>query len=171
MRILHVVGRQNNGKTTLVCDLVAELSARGFRVGTIKHSTHDHELDREGKDSHRHRIAGARPAAVITAGQLAVYLPRRAEEDPIAALAPLFEACDLVLVEGFIEREGPKIEVWRREIGKPLLARERPGIVAVVSDDAPEAPVPVWPRSDVAGLASRVIATLGLTPCSGDRRR
>ncbi len=171
MRVLHVVGRQNNGKTTLVCELIAELSARGFRVGTIKHSAHDHEFDRPGKDSHRHRLAGARPAGVISAGQLAVFLPRLSEEDPIRSLEPIFETCDLVLVEGFIEREGPKIEVWRREIGKPLLANERPGIVAVVSDDAPNAPVPVWPRSDVPGVASRVLATVGLTPCSGDRRR
>lgn len=162
MKILHVVGRQNNGKTTLICELVAEFARRGYRVGTIKHSAHDHEFDRPGKDSYRHRQAGARPAGVISAGQLAVYLPRLPEEDPIASLAPIFAACDLVLVEGFIDRAGPKIEVWRREIGKPLLADERPGIVAVVSDDAPETAVPVWPRADVGALASRVLATLGL---------
>lgn len=162
MRILHVVGRQNNGKTTLVCDLIAELSARGFCVGTIKHSAHDHEFDRPGKDSYRHRLAGARPAGVVSAGQLAVYLPRLPEEDPIRSLEPIFASCDLVLVEGFIERGGPKIEVWRREIGKPLLANERPGIVAVVSDDAPEVRVPVWPRADIGALASHVLATLGL---------
>jgi len=162
MRILHVVGRQNNGKTTLICELVGELASRGYRVGTIKHSTHDHEFDRPGKDSYRHRQAGALPAGVISAGQLAVYLPRSPEQDPIISLAPIFEACDLVLVEGFIERGGPKIEVWRQEIGKSLLANEHPEIIAVVSDDAPAVRVPVWPRSDLVGLASRILATLGL---------
>lgn len=164
MKILHVVGRQDNGKTTLICELVTELSRRGYRVGTIKHSAHEHEFDRPGKDSYRHRQAGAVPAGVVAANQLAVYLPRAPEEDPVVSLAPIFARCDLVLVEGFVERDGPKIEVWRREIGKPLLAGERSGIVAVVSDDLPEAPVPVWPRSDVPGLATRVLGVVGLAP-------
>lgn len=162
MRLVHIVGRQNNGKTTLICELVEELVRRGFRVGTIKHSSHDHELDHPGKDSFRHRHAGARPASVVSAHQLAIYLPRAADEDPLELLEPAFGACDLVLVEGFIERDGTKIEVWRREIGKPLLAGERPGIVAVVSDDNPVVRQPVWPRSDVPHLADEVLRLAGL---------
>ncbi len=162
MRVLHVVGRQHNGKTTLICDLVRELQRRGLRVGTIKHSSHDHELDREGKDTYRHRLAGASPVAVVAARQIAVYVPRAEDEDPIQRLEPLFAACDLVLVEGFVEREGRKVEVWRREIGKPLLAAERADIVAVVSDDAPEITRPVWPRSDVSRLASEILRLVGL---------
>jgi molybdopterin-guanine dinucleotide biosynthesis protein B len=162
MRVVHVVGRQNNGKTTLICELVEELTRRGLKVGTVKHSSHDHELDRPGKDSFRHRLAGARPAAVVAARQLAVYLPRPEGEDPLATLEPLLAGCDLVLIEGFIEHEGTKIEVWRREIGKPLLARERPSIIAVVSDDAPEVRQPVWPRSDLPRLADEVMRLVGL---------
>jgi len=162
VRVLHVVGRQGNGKTALICDLVGELERRGLRVGTIKHSTHDHELDREGKDSYRHRVAGASPVAVVAARQIAAYIPRVQSEDPLARLEPLFADCDLVLVEGFIEREGRKIEVWRREIGKPLLANERSDILAVVSDGGPEVAQPVWPRSDVTRLASEVLRLVGL---------
>jgi molybdopterin-guanine dinucleotide biosynthesis adapter protein len=162
MRIVHIVGRQNNGKTTLICELLEELTRRGLKVGTVKHSSHDHELDRPGKDSYLHRQAGARPAAVVAAHQLALYLPRTEEDDPLTVLEPMFATCDLVLVEGFIEHEGLKLEVWRREIGKPLLARERRGIVAVVSDDAPEVSQPVWPRSDLPRLADEILKLVGL---------
>ncbi len=162
MRVVHIVGRQNNGKTRLVCELVEELTRRGLSVGTIKHSSHDHELDRPGKDSYLHRRAGASPAAVVAANELAIYLSTGADDDPIARLEPMFAACDLVLVEGFIDREGVKVEVWRREIGKPLLADRREGIVAVVSDDAPQVAQPVWPRSDVPRVADEILKLAGV---------
>ncbi len=88
MRLIHIVGRRNHGKTTLIVDLVEEYARRGIAVGTIKHSSHAHELDTPGKDSYRHRQAGAAAAAVITAELLGVWLPRRAGADPYAAVAP-----------------------------------------------------------------------------------
>ncbi len=155
---VHIVGRKNHGKTTLVVDLVAEFCRRDVRVGTIKHSHHQHDLDTPGKDSYLHRHAGANPAAIVTADTLGVFLRREPRADFYAPLAPWFADCDLVLVEGDIEASGLKIEVWRAAAGAPCLASERPDIAAVVSDDALAVAVPVWPRSDVAGLADRILA-------------
>ncbi len=154
---VHVVGRKNHGKTTLIVDLIAEFCRRGLRVGTIKHSRHQHVLDAPGKDSYRHRLSGANPAAIITADAMGVFLRRDAARDPYAQLAPWFADCDLVLVEGHIEAPGPKVEVWRAGMGAPCLAPEFPQIVAVVSDDAPPVAVPLWKRGDVPTLANRVL--------------
>ncbi len=162
MRVLHVVGRQGSGKTTLLCELLEELTRRGLHVGTVKHTSHDQELDRPGKDSHRHRLAGASPAAVVSAHQIAAFIDFGEGDDPLARLAPLFAGCDLVLLEGFASREGVKLEVWRESVGKAPLANERSGIVAVVSDDAPAVTQPVWPRSDARRLADEVLRLVGL---------
>lgn len=159
MKRLHVVGRKNHGKTTLIVELVEELCRRGLSVGTIKHTSHAHELDVPGKDSHRHRTAGADPAAVVTPGLIGLYVSRPADDgDPYDRLAPLFADCDLVLVEGHLEADAPKIEVWREELGGPCLACAGHGVVAVISDDQPAVSVPLWPRSDIPRLADNLMA-------------
>ena len=157
---LRIVGRKNHGKTTLVVDLVRELGGRGLKVGTIKHSLNEYELDVPGKDSHRHRQAGSRVSAIITASLTAAYIPKAGGRDPYLELAPLYSGCDLVLVEGGIEMPGKKIEVWRAGVGTDPLALKRDDIIAVVSDDDVDVPVPIWPRNDVAGLAERVLQAL-----------
>jgi molybdopterin-guanine dinucleotide biosynthesis protein B len=155
-RWIHIVGRKNHGKTTLVVELVREFRRRGMRVGTIKHSRHAHELDTPGKDSHRHRGAGADPAAILTHDSIGVFLHRRAGDDCYQRLAPLFADCELVLVEGDIEAGGVNVEVWRQAMGTPCLAAERGDIAAIVSDDQPPVAVPVWPRTDVTRLAEQI---------------
>jgi len=160
MKCIHIVGRQNHGKTTLIVELVEELSRRGIAVGTIKHSGHAHELDTPGKDSYRHRQAGARPAAVIAEQLIGLWLPRDAAADPYATLAPMFAGCQLVLVEGDLDRAGIKVEVWRQAAGGTCLAATRPGIRAVVSDDPLDVGIPLWPRRDVAALAMRLLDLL-----------
>ena len=157
-RRVHVVGRQGHGKTTSIEALVAELRRRGLVVGTVKHSSHRHELDNPGKDSHRHRLAGAAPAAIVTPELVAVYAPRGAA-DPYAQLEPLFRACDLVLVEGHLDRaDAPQIEVWRAALGEPPLACEHSSIGAVVSAD----PLPrgvtaeLW-RPPLSACAARLL--------------
>jgi molybdopterin-guanine dinucleotide biosynthesis protein B len=163
MRTLHIVGRKNHGKTTLVLDLIRELTGRGLRVGSIKHTSHLHDLDTPGSDSYRHRRAGAAPAAIVTGDTIGVFFPRGATGGFYDALAPLYAGCDLVLVEGDLERPAPKIEVYRAELGTPCLAADRPDILAVVTDDPVDLPVAVWPRSGLAALADRVLAMA----CSG----
>ncbi len=160
MRIIHIVGKKSQGKTTLVVELVEELSRRGLKVGTIKHSGHDHELDTPGKDSHRHRQAGAAPSAVVTPGLIALYVPRQDYQDPYSLLRPQFMGCDLVLVEGHAEGPGPKVEVWRKETGKALLAEEREDIIAVITDDPVDTALPVWPRKEIATVADRIVELL-----------
>ena len=156
--LVHVVGRRNHGKTTLVAAVVSELRCRGLVVGTIKHSGHAHELDRAGKDTFVHREAGAAPAAIVTPEQVALFAPRPAGEAGFyARLAPLYRDCALVLVEGHIDGPGPHVEVFRAAVGTEPLARTRLEIVAVVSDDAPPVDRPVWPRSDVPRIADELL--------------
>ncbi len=154
---MHIVGRQDHGKTTLILALIETLSARGLHVGTVKHTSHVHELDTAGKDSHRHRLAGSAPAAVVSRDVTAVFLPDVDPQQPYERLAPLFTECDLVLVEGHVEGPGPFVEVWRSAVGTPPIAMERGSILAVISDDAPEVPVPVWPRRDLAQLVQYLV--------------
>ncbi|MBI4863926.1 MAG: molybdopterin-guanine dinucleotide biosynthesis protein B [Candidatus Riflebacteria bacterium] len=157
-KLLHLVGRKNHGKTTLLVELVRELRGRGLRIGTIKHSSHSHELDAPGKDSSRHRQAGAAPAAIVTADQVMVFLPRAPGSTFYASLEPTFAGCDLVLVEGDIGGPGVKVEVWRAEVGGEPLAAGRRDITAVVSDDPIATTVPRWPRGDVRRLGDLVLA-------------
>ncbi len=157
MKVIQIVGKKGHGKTTLLTELLRELTGRGLRVGTVKHSGHDHPLDRPGSDSDRHRAAGGRPAAFVTTTGLAVFLPREPERDPLEALAPLFRGTDLVLVEGWAERPGPKVEVWRRELGTRPLAPDLEEVIAVVTDDAPPPGVTAWPRRNVPLLADRLL--------------
>ena len=131
MKRVHIIGRKNSGKTTLIVELTEELTRRGLRVGTIKHTPHDHELDTPGKDSHRLREAGGDPSAIVSGNLVAAYMRREsATATPYERLAPLFAECDLVLVEGNQDASAPKVEVWRRDNGKPPIAGERDDIAA-----------------------------------------
>lgn len=155
---VHLVGRQDQGKTTLLIELVQRLTEGGLRVGTIKHSGHDHPVDVPGKDSFRHRAAGGTPAALVTHDGIGVFLPRG--EAPYLDLAPLYRRCDLLLVEGDLQAEGAlKVEVFRAGQGhaEPL-ASERSDIAAVISDDPVPAGITRWPREDLESLSRALLA-------------
>jgi len=169
MNRVHLIGRKNHGKTTLVTELVAEFRRRGLRVGTIKHTHHRHELDTPGKDSHRHRESGAAVVGVLTHSMSAVYRPfseecaatgRLDNEPRYAAMAPAFADCDLVLVEGDTHAAALKLEVWRAALDTEPLARQIPGIAAVATDDPLEDPVSVLPRANVAAVADFILEAL-----------
>lgn len=149
-----IVGASGSGKTTLIEALIPRLIARGLTVATVKLTHHDLDLDHKGKDSRRHREAGA--------GQVALIGPRRAQvffERPMTlddALARL-EPCDLVLVEGFIDAAIPKIEVHRPALGKAPRALGKPGLVAVASDAGLGGlNVPVLALSDPDAIAALI---------------
>ncbi len=159
---LHIVGKSDHGKTTLVVELVWALTRLGYKVGTIKHSSHLHELDVPGKDSFRHRVAGATPAAIITPDLIGMFEKTTPEQDPYDRLAPLFEDCDLILVEGHADMEGLKVEVWREGRETPPLATTRNDIHAVITDDSPNCNCPIWTRSDLETLTQNVIDLMQL---------
>jgi molybdopterin-guanine dinucleotide biosynthesis adapter protein len=163
MKVVHVVGRKNHGKTTLVAELVACLSQRGMRVGTIKNCHRDHELDTPGKDSQLHRKAGAHTVAAVTPSLIALFQRRDETADHYLRLAPEFAACDLVVIEGDVHGPGPKIEVWRAFLDTPPLAQERSDISAVVTNEEAQLPslhheTPVLQRDTIDAVADLVIA-------------
>jgi molybdopterin-guanine dinucleotide biosynthesis adapter protein len=157
---VQIVGRKDHGKTTLAVDLIAELTRRGLRVGSIKHSGHPHEPDVPESDSWRHRRAGASPAAFVTDAWAAVFLPHADGWTVAATIDRLYGACDIVIIEGFLDGPYPKIEVWRKERGTVPLALDGSDILAVVTDDPVEVPVPCWPRKDVRMIADRLLALI-----------
>jgi molybdopterin-guanine dinucleotide biosynthesis protein MobB len=164
MKRLHIVGRKNSGKTTLVVDLVQEFARRGVIVGTIKHTHHRHELDVPGKDSYQHRTAGAAVVGILSPAMNAIFIPtsevRPAERDRYEMFAPMFAECQLVLVEGDSQTPAPKIEVWRNNSGAPPMAASDPLIAAIVTDDQVPFAYQVLSRSDVANLADWIISKL-----------
>lgn len=164
MKRIHIIGRKNHGKTTLVVELVEQLTAMGLRVGTIKHTHHEHELDTPGKDSHRHRQAGAATTAILSPGMNAVFWtpPPRGRGEPAAyeEFAPHFASCELVVVEGDTLATSPKVEVWRAAAGSRPMAEEDETVAAVISDDPVAASAPVWRRSDVRAIAGNVLRIL-----------
>src|SRR3712207_356132 len=137
MRVIGVVGGKNSGKTTLVVRLVEPLTAAGYRVSTVKHAHHEVDLDQPGKDTWRHREAGASEVVLATARRWAIVHELRGgeAEPPLDELLARMSPADLVVVEGFKRFPHPKVEVHRRERGTPLLARDDPTIVAVATDE------------------------------------
>ena len=158
---IHIVGRKNHGKTTLVAELIREFTSRGLSVGTIKHTHHHHELDTPGKDSHVHREAGATAVGILSPLMSAVFLPHDADgiakENRYALLLPVLTACDLIIVEGDSQTTAPKVEVWRAACQTPPLAKEDDSILAVVTDDDVQIQAPKLSRRDVAALASWIV--------------
>lgn len=158
-RVFGVVGWSGSGKTTLVTSLVPELVGRGLRVSTVKHTHHDIEIDKPGKDSYRHREAGATEVLVTSPKRWALVHELRSDPEPdMEDLIARMEAVDLILIEGFKSHRFAKLEVYRPATGKPLLAADDPSIVAVASDvRLPEVAVPVLPLDDVPAIARFIV--------------
>jgi molybdopterin-guanine dinucleotide biosynthesis protein B len=147
---IHIAGHAGCGKTTLIVDLVKALIKKNMSVGTMKHSAHNHELDKPGKDSFLHRKAGAVPVTMITEQMSAIYLPRSEDTSPEKLLKTYYSNVDIVLIEGWISGPYQKIEVWRESIGRPPLFRSINNVKAIVSDDSiKDNDLPVIPRSKI----------------------
>ena len=168
MKVFGIAGYSGSGKTTLLEKLIPQFTARGLKVSVIKHAHHGFDIDRPGKDSYRHREAGASEVLLSCNDRWALMHERRDGSDVtldelLARLAP----CDLVLVEGFKQEPIPKLEVYRPEYGKPPLFPERSDIVAVASNVALAVSLPRLALDDVAAIADFVMNTLQLQkrPC------
>jgi molybdopterin-guanine dinucleotide biosynthesis protein MobB len=163
MRIFGLAGWSGSGKTTLLAALIPELVRRGVKVSTIKHAHHEFDIDQPGKDSWRHRQAGAREVMVASSRRFALmHELREAPEPTLDALVARMAPVDLLLVEGFKRDPHPKLEVHRPSIGKPFLYPDDPHIVAIASDEALSVPLPVLPLADAAAIADFIIGENGL---------
>ena len=151
--VIGVTGWKNAGKTTLVEKLVAELVRRGLKVNTIKHGHHDLDVDQPGRDSWRHRAAGATEVAVVGGRRYAIM--REQEEAGLAEVLARLAPADIVLIEGFKREPHRKIEV--RAGGAPMAPRD-PYIVAGAADERPADNLPWFRRDDIVGLADFIVA-------------
>lgn len=163
MKVLGLAGWSGSGKTTLLVALLPLFRARGVTVSTIKHAHHGFDLDRPGKDSFRHRAAGAREVLVASEARWALLHENAGEAMDFAGLFARLSPVDLVLVEGFKRAPYPKIEVFRPALGKPPLWPEEPDIVAVASDTAlPGCDRPLLPLDAPEAIAHWALHHLGL---------
>jgi molybdopterin-guanine dinucleotide biosynthesis adapter protein len=163
MKKFGITGWKNAGKTSLIERLVAEFVARGLRVSTLKHAHHTFEIDHEGRDTFRHRSAGAAEVLVSSGTRWALMSELRGDPEPaldelIAKMTPV----DLVLIEGWKASPHPKLEVWRAETGHPLIAPGDKTIRAVASDASLDLKIPVLDLNNTMALADFVQSEAGI---------
>ena len=164
MRVFGLAAWSGSGKTTLLAALIPKLVARGLKVSTIKRAHHEFDLDQPGKDSWRHREAGATEVMVASGRRWALQHELRAEAEPdLGELLAHMTPVDLLLVEGFKRYPHPKLEVVRSSLGKPLIHPEDPWVRAIaVVEPLPAtvtvpAGLPIYDANDIAGIADFVI--------------
>jgi len=157
--ILSIVGRSNSGKTTLLEKLIRELTGRGRWIGTIKHHFHGPvAVDVPGKDSWKHREAGAAEVLVSSSQRWALMRELRGAAEPrLPELLAKMSRVDLVVVEGFKREPHRKIEVYRAANGKPLLFPDDPGIVGIATDTAVETTLPTAHLDDIEAVAAMML--------------
>ena len=163
MKTFGFAGWSGSGKTTLIEKLIPRFVKRGLRVSLIKHAHHTFDVDQPGKDSYRHRHAGAGEVLVTSSRRWVLIHELRGEHEPpfeeqLKHLAP----CDLLIVEGFKYAAIPKIEVWRAQTGEPLLHPNDPHIVAIATDAKIETGITVLDLNDADAVAAFVAGHLQL---------
>lgn len=164
-RIYGVVGWKNAGKTGLMERLVSEITGRGFSVSTVKHAHHSFDVDQPGKDSHRHRTAGAREVLLASGARWALMHELAQEaEPPLELLLSKLAPVDLVLVEGYKRDAHPKVEAFRQATGNPLIAPEDATIKAIAADVALDSDRVVFDLDDTGSIADFVLSEVGLMP-------
>ena len=164
MNVFGITGWKNAGKTGLMERLVAEITSRGYTVSTLKHAHHTFDVDHLGKDSHRHRIAGASQVLLASTERWALMNEHRGIQEPsLSELLAKLDPVNLVLIEGWKRDSHPKIEAWRSETGNPLIAPSDPTILAVASDIGVEIDRPVFDLDDTVIVADFILDHLDLT--------
>ena len=163
MKTFGFAGWSGSGKTTLIEQLIPRFVQHGLRVSLIKHAHHTFDVDHPGKDSYRHRQAGASEILVTSSRRWVLMHELSGTQEPsfeeqVKRISP----CDLLLVEGFKHAPIPKLEVWRRETGEPLLHPSDSHIVAVASDAKIQTRLPLLDLNDVQGIAAFILKKLEL---------
>lgn len=163
MKVYGVTGWKNAGKTGLMERLVSEITGRGLTVSTIKHAHHDTDVDQPGRDSHRHRSAGAQEVMLASPRRWALmHELRDAPEPPLAELLARLSPVDLILIEGYKREAHPKVEAFRAETGKPLLASKNDTIRAIAADTTVDTALPRFDLNDTAAIADFILSEVGL---------
>jgi len=164
MKVMGIVGWSGSGKTSLLVQVLPLITAQGFRVSTMKHAHHRFDVDKPGKDSFRHREAGASEVLVVTSSRWVLMHELREEPEPsIECLIERMTPVDLLLIEGFKTHPHPKLEIHRESEGKPLLCQDDPEIVAVASDGhLPDLQIPRLDLNDHNAIAEFILAYSGL---------
>ena len=160
--VLCFVGRSNTGKTTVIERLIPMLKAKGITVATIKHHNHPFEIDYEGKDTYRHKAAGARTAMIVSSRKIALVKDLDRELSLTQIVAQYAHDVDLVIVEGYKAERLPKIEVYNFREHTPPLAADDANLLALISDIEMPARVPVFLRDDIQGIAAFIVRELKL---------
>ena len=163
MKVIGIAGYSGSGKTTLIEKVIPFLVREGLRVSLIKHAHHEFDVDQPGKDSYRHRHAGATEVLVTSSRRWVLMHELRGEQEPsfeeqVKHLSP----CDLLIVEGFKHAPIPKLEVWRAVTGEPLLHPNDSHIVAIASDSKVQTKLPLLELDDAAGIADFILKHLKL---------
>ena len=164
--VLCFVGASNSGKTTLIEKVIRVLTIRGYQVATVKHTHKTFAIDTEGKDSWRHRAAGAKTVILSSSAQFAVLSGTKEELTIEDILRRFVDDIDIMIVEGFKRDQYPKIEVHRGGVSKELLCLNDPSVIALASDEAPRlripAPdlpmldLPILDRNDAEGISNLI---------------
>jgi molybdopterin-guanine dinucleotide biosynthesis protein B len=154
--IVSIVGTSDSGKTTLIEKLVPELVRRGYRVATIKHDVHGFEVDREGKDSWRHRQAGAHTVVISSPRKLAIIRDVDHDADLAELRDRYIQDVDIILSEGFKRNLQPKIEVFRQEMHRELLCRKEDNLLAIATNLPLDVDVPSFGLDDAPGLVDLI---------------
>ena len=163
--VFGFAGYSGSGKTTLIEQLIPRFVEAGLRVSLIKHAHHEFDIDKPGKDSHRHREAGAGEVLITSEKRWALMhelrgAPEPGLEEQLARLSP----CDLVLVEGYKRAAIPKLEVHRANHGQPLLYPQDAEIVAIAADAPVDTPLPVLDLNQPGSIAEFIMRHMNLVP-------
>ncbi|MEJ6396841.1 molybdopterin-guanine dinucleotide biosynthesis protein B [Yoonia sp. 208BN28-4] len=163
MKVFGIAGYKNAGKTGLMERLVADITQRGFSVSTLKHAHHVFDVDQPGKDSFRHRAAGAHQVVLSSAKRWAMMTELRdTAEPPLVDLLDRMSPVDLILIEGWKRDAHPKIEAHRAAAGHPLIAPDDPTIRAVASDTPLTIDRPVFDLNNTTAIADFILTEVGL---------
>lgn len=163
MKLIAIAGYSGSGKTTLIEKVIPCLVMDGYRVSLIKHAHHEFDIDTPGKDSHRHRLAGATEVLVASSNRWALMHELRGQNEPsLAEQLTHLSPCDVVIVEGWKHHAMPKIEVHRKLADRPLLFVEDKNVIAVVSDEPLATDLPQFVLEDAEGVAAFIVKHLGL---------
>jgi len=154
--VISIIGKSNTGKTTLIEKLIGELSRRGYRVGTIKHNRHGFNIDHEGKDSWRHKQAGARLTVIASPTQVALIEDTERDYEIAELVEKYIHDIDIVLMEGFKGNPYPKIEVYRHELKRALLSADDRALLALATDTPLDVAVPCYDINDAHGMADLI---------------